>query len=218
MKTKDKISLVFTCVLVVCAVIITGFVIRQEFFSPGPKPEIRQVKNWQQLELNGQRVGPAEAPVQIIEFFDYQCSYCKRVQSAGQSVIAKYPQKVAVHFEHYPLSGHQYATKAAVAAECAARQGQFKPFHDVLFANQQKLGEEPYSRLGLEVGIKDITLFNKCWQNEQTKDVVQSGHDLAKSMGIDAVPAFIINGNLITGALSEQRLDKLVQDELNAES
>ncbi len=216
MKTKDKMSLAFTGVLVLCAFVITGLVIRQEFFLPEPKPEISQVKNWRELELKGQRVGPAEAPVQIVEFFDYQCPYCKRVQSVVQSVIDKYPQKIAVHFEHYPLSGHRYATEAAVAAECAGRQGQFKRFHDLLFANQQKLRKEPYSRLGLDVGIKDITLFNKCWQNEQTKQIVQSGRDLAKSIGINAVPAFIINGTLMTGALSEQRLDKLVRHELNA--
>jgi protein-disulfide isomerase len=218
MKTKDKISLAFTGILVLCALIITGFVIRQEFFPPEPKPQIRQVQNWQQLELNGQRTGPADAPVQIVEFFDYQCPYCKSVQPAVKNVQQKYPDNVSVTHEHYPLSSHEFAFEAAVAAECAGKQGKFKQFHTLLFANQERLGRISYSNLALEANIDDITSFNQCVQNQQTVSVVEAGLDLADRLGVEAIPAFIINEKLITGAISEQRLEALVQTALDGET
>jgi protein-disulfide isomerase len=123
MKPKDKISVTFTGVLVCCALVITGLIVKQEFFPPEPKPQVRQVENWQQLELRGTRTGPEAAPVQIIEFFDYQCPFCKQVQPSVQAVAEKYPDKVSVIYEHNPLGGHEYAFEAAIAAECAGRQG-----------------------------------------------------------------------------------------------
>lgn len=214
MKTKDKISLAFTGVLVLCALTITGFVIKQEFFPPEPEPQVRQVDNWQQLQLNGRQTGPAEAPVQIVEFFDYQCPYCKQVQSSVQAIQQKYPKRVSVAYEHFPLSGHEHAFEAAVAAECAAKQDRFKPYHKLLFANQDQLGSLEYSSLAMEANIEDITSFNRCVLDQQTATVVESGLDLAEQLGIDGIPAFIINGKLMTGALSEQRLDGLVQQAL----
>lgn len=214
MITKDKISLAFTGVLVTCAIIITSFVIRQEFFPPEPEPEIRQVENWQQLELNGQETGPEDAPVQIVEFFDYQCPFCKSVQQSVKAVQQKYSGKVSVVYEHFPLSGHEYAFEAAVAAECAAKEDRFAQFHDLLFSNQDQIGNIQYSNLANQANIEDITSFNKCMRSGQTAPIVESGLDLADELGVDAVPAFIINGKLITGALSEQRLEGLVKNAL----
>jgi len=158
MKTKDKISLVFSGLLVTCALIITGFVIRQEFFPP--EPEIRQVENWQQLKLNGQHLGPADATVQVVEFFDYQCPFCKSVHPAVVAVREKYPDSVSVNFENYPLSSHEYAFEAAIAAECAGKLGKFKSYHNLLFNHQEQLGDLQYGNLALEAGIDDITSFN----------------------------------------------------------
>lgn len=218
MKTKDKISLGFSGVLVVCALVITAFVIRKEFFPNEPEPEIQQVENWQQLELNGHRLGSADAAVQIVEFFDYQCPFCKSVQPNVSAVRKRYPDNVSVNFEHYPLSSHEYAFEAAVAAECAGRQGKFKSYHNLLFDHQEQLGDLQYDNLALEAGIDDTTSFNKCVVDQQTANIVEKGLDLADRLDINAIPAFIINDKLITGALSEQHLDRLIQVAIDEET
>lgn len=214
MKTKDKISLVFTGVLVICAIIITGFVIRQQFFSPESQPQLRQVENWQQLELKGQQTGFENAPVQIIEFFDYQCPYCKSVQPAVQAIQQKYASEVSVTYTHFPLSGHTYAFKAAMAAECAGRQDNFQSFHDLLFANQGQIGTFAYDSLATEAGVSDIAAFQRCMENEETAQIVESGLNLAKELGINAIPTFIINGKLISGDLPQEHLESLVEEAL----
>lgn len=212
---KDFMSNVFSGILVLCAIIITGFVIRQEMFPPEPQPAIQQVvENWQQLDLNGQQIGSDNAPVQIVEFFDYQCPFCKSVQPSVKAVQQKYPDKVSVFYEHFPLSGHEHAFSAAVAAECAAKQNKFSQFHDLLFSTQDQIGKISFDSLANEADVTNIASFNECIEAEQTAPIVESGLDLARELGVDAIPAFIINGKLITGALSEQRLEGLVKNAL----
>ncbi|HSH51149.1 MAG TPA: DsbA family protein, partial [Bacteroidales bacterium] len=174
MKPKDLLSLSFTGVLVLCALVITGLVIRREFFSPEPQPQVRQVEDWQQLELAGQRTGAADAPVQMVEFFDYECPFCKSVVPSIQAIQQKYGDKLSISYEHHPLEGHNHAFGAAVAAECAGRQDRFEVFHNLLFAHQDRLGELSYDSLAAEAEVADISSFKVCLENEQTASVVRS--------------------------------------------
>ncbi|MEX2455743.1 MAG: thioredoxin domain-containing protein [Balneolaceae bacterium] len=214
MKTKDKISLAFTGILVICAIVITGFVIRQEFFPPEPQLNTQQVEKWQQLELKGQKTGPENASVQIIEFFDYECPFCKSVQPAVQAIQQKYPGEVSVAYEHFPLSGHNFAFEAAVAAECAGKQKGFKSYHDLLFTHQDQIGIIPYESLATEADLADMVSFKRCIEEEETAEIVQSGLNLAEEHQINSIPTFIINGKVISGALSEQQLEGLVRKAL----
>ncbi len=81
--------------------------------------------------------GPADAPVVIVEYSDFQCPYCGRAFPTVQQVISEYGDKVQFAYKHYPLTAiHPRAQKTAEAAECARDQGKFWEFHDALFANQ----------------------------------------------------------------------------------
>lgn len=197
-----------------CALVITGLVIRQQFFPPEPEPAITYIENWQEFELAGYRSGTTDAPVQIVEFFDYQCPFCKSVQPAVAAVKKKFGKKVSVVHEHFPLSGHEYAFEAAVAAECAREQNKFKAYHKLLFANQERLGQLSYQNLAKEAGVASLSAFTRCIENQATGGRVVAGLNLAKKLEISAIPAFVINGKLVTGALSEQRLESLVEEEL----
>lgn len=214
--SKKLISDFFTGILVLCAIIITGFVVRQEFFPPGQELELntRQVENWQQLQLKGQKTGSENAPVQIVEFFDYECPFCKSVQPAVEAVQQKYPAEVSVAYEHFPLGGHNFAFEAAVAAECAGKQNNFKPFHDLLFAHQDRIDTFPYDSLAAEANVADIVSFKRCMEGEETVAIVESGLHLAEQLQINSIPTFIINGKLVSGALSEQHLEGLVREAL----
>lgn len=179
MKTKDKIQLTFTGILVLCALVITTLVLRQQFFPREPEPQLRIIENWQQLNMTTfYHSGPVDASVQIVEFFDYQCPFCKKAQPAVQAIREKYPKKISVIYVHFPLSGHQYAFEAAVAAECARKQDKFEVYHGLLFSKQKQLVSLSYDNLAKKAGVANI-----------------------------AVPTFLINGKLITDKYEQVRTD-----------
>lgn len=73
--TKLSLSDLFTGILVICALVITILVVRQQLLKKSPQPElqVRTISNWQEIEFKGPRSGPKDSPVEIIEFYDYQC-------------------------------------------------------------------------------------------------------------------------------------------------
>jgi protein-disulfide isomerase len=133
---------------------------------------------------------------------------------AVEAVKEKYPQQVSVVHAHFPLSGHQYAFGAAIAAECAGRQGAFESYHNLLFLSQDRLGGLSYDSLATQVNIKNRFAFKRCLENKETAGIVESGADLAEELDVSSIPTFIINGTLVSGAVSEERLDGLVQEAL----
>lgn len=216
MNNKDKLLTGLSSILVLCALFVVGLLVHRYFFSSKPKPKMqkRTIEDWKTLSFNGQRIGPKDAPVQIVEFFDYQCPYCKSVQPVVKAIHKKYPKKVAIIHENFPLKIHQNAFEAAIAAECARRQKStsFMAYHDSLFAHQDNLGQDDfYQTIAVKVGISDIAAFEQCLDNKATESIVKRGIQLADSLNIHAIPTFLINGTLVSGALSKQQLNTLVQ-------
>jgi protein-disulfide isomerase len=225
MKLKDTLFLVFMGILAGCALIFTGFIVKSRFF-PATTPahfqhglvrSTRHVKNWQKLKLTGQRAGPVDAPVQIVEFFDYQCPYCKRAQPAVKAIRKKYPKKVSVIHVNNPLQMHQHAFGAAIAAECARRIKPpiFMAYHDSLFSHQKRLGQPGfYQAMAAEVGISDSLAFARCVRMQKTAGIINTGEALAQKLHIRGIPTFIINGKFVTGVLNKHQMGELVQDAL----
>lgn len=219
MKSKEFISHIFSAVMVMIMLLIVAILVRWEFFAPDhPRQALtqrvhtRQIKNWHELELTGYRIGPAKAPVQIVEFFDYECPFCKASEPAIKAIRKKYSEKVTVVYEDFPLTSiHPYAFKASIAAECARKQDMFMAYHDSLFASQRRLGRFSYTRLAARVGVADTAAFHRCVQNVETKGIIQSGKTLGDSLGINGTPAFLINDKLVVGELSTTGLNRLVK-------
>jgi protein-disulfide isomerase len=219
MSTKDKLSMGFTGVLTICALFIVGFIIQQNFFHKKPQPQIQKriVKNWQQLKFKGQRAGPKDAPVQIAEFFDYQCPFCKSSEPALKAMRKKYPKEVAIVHINDPLNKiHQYAYGASIAAECVRRINPsiFMDYHDALFTRQNMLGHFSYAQLAFHVGISDTTTFNRCVKQKETAGILNAGKDLARKLNIHGTPAFLVNSTLIIGEVSKRQLNGLVKGAL----
>jgi protein-disulfide isomerase len=84
-------------------------------------------------------LGPADAWVTIVEFSDFECPFCARVQTTLDTVLPEFGSDVRLVFKNFPLSFHAYARPAAIAAECAHAQGRFWEFHDLVFAGQAAL-------------------------------------------------------------------------------
>src|SRR5262245_28018939 len=78
--------------------------------------------------------GPANAPIELIEFADFQCPYCQAATPTVKRVLEQYGDRVRFVYRNYPLPSHPHAIPAAEAAQCANEQGQFWPYHDKLFS------------------------------------------------------------------------------------
>ena len=95
-------------------------------------------EQWRDALAAGIRLGPADAPVQVVEFADFQCPYCARFELTVKTVREKYPDQVAFTFAHMPLPQHGFAESAARAAECADSQGRFEAMRVALHVNPDK--------------------------------------------------------------------------------
>jgi protein-disulfide isomerase len=98
--------------------------------------------------------GPATAPITIVEYSDFQCPFCARVNPTLDRVLQTYGDKVRIVFKDYPLPNHREAPKAAEAAHCAGEQGKFWEMHDRLFANQQALQLPALKQQATAIGLK----------------------------------------------------------------
>jgi protein-disulfide isomerase len=213
---KPKLPDLATGLMLCCALVITAAVARREFFpapaaaaQPDMKP--RPVDNWDQLTGAGQRMGSAAAPVQIVEFSDFECPYCATFAETLRKVRAKYPDRVAVLYRHYPIQEiHPHARTAALAAECAGQQGRFEHYHDRLFAQQDSIGSKAWERFAREAGVGDVEAFTRCVQDERLLANVDRDTKLADAAGVRLTPTIVIDGTLIPGALSEAELEKWI--------
>jgi protein-disulfide isomerase len=216
MKPSGSIlSNVATGVLVVCAVAITALVARREFFmappASGAVTELRQLDRWSHLAETGARMGPADAPVVIVEFSDFQCRFCAVVQTALAAIRTRYPERVAVVYRHFPLDAiHPHARAAANAAECAGEQGRFEAYHDALFAAQDSIGRTPWERFAEITAVADLDAFRRCIEENRYGVRVEQDAQLAAQLGLEATPTLIVNGVVYTGAPSEAELERLV--------
>lgn len=159
------------------------------------------------------RFGPTDAPVQIIEWSDFECPYCGRGAETVNQIKAKYGDKVSVSFRHFPLEFHPNARKAAEASACAHDQGKFWEFHDKLFANQRALGVEELKRYAGEVSL-DAAAFDACLTSGKHSAVVQADFEAGQAVGVTGTPGFFVNGRFLGGALPIDAFSEIIDEEL----
>ena len=158
--------------------------------------------------------GPAAAPITIVEFSDFQCPYCSRVNPTLKQVEEKYGDKVRVVFRDFPLVQiHKDAAKAAEAGECAHEQGKFWEMHDRLFADQSKLQVEALKQKATEIGL-DAEKFNQCLDSSKYAAEVQKDVDEGARYGVTGTPAFFINGRMLGGAQPVEAFMQVIDEEL----
>lgn len=155
-------------------------------------------------------MGPENAPVTLIEFSDFQCPYCRRVQSVLKRLMTAYHGQLKLVFRDFPLRQvHPEAQKAAEAAQCANDQGQFWQYHDRLFATTE-LAVDDLKRYAVEMGL-DSDRFNDCLDSDTYSQEVQGDIDDARAAGVNATPSFFVNGLPINGAVPFERFVELVE-------
>lgn len=162
---------------------------------------------------NAPAKGPAGAPVELIEFSDFQCPFCLRAHPTVDKVLATYGDRIHFVYRHFPLPNHPNARPAAEAAACAAEQDKFWPYHDRLFADPSKLSVDDLKRTAADLGL-DAAKFNACVDSRKFKALVDADVAAGNDAGVDGTPAFFINGRQISGAQPFEFFKKVIDEEL----
>ena len=220
MRATEIIGSVANVVLALCAVTVTGLVVHERVNrerAEGPHP--RKLVHWTTLGDRGHRIGSRDAAVTIVEFADFQCPYCALAESTLRSIRAKYPNDVAVVYRHYPLKSiHPYAVTAAMASECAAGQGRFEQFHDLLFEERDSVGTKAWTSFAHAAGVTDLHEFTKCLGRRDVAARIEEDVKAAQELNITVTPTLIVRDSLFPGAPVEAELDRTIAALLRSRS
>ncbi len=164
----------------------------------------------------GPSKGPENAPVTIVEFSDFECPYCGRVNPSIRQIEENYGDRVKIVFRQFPLSFHPNAQKAGEASLCADEQGKFWQMHDSLFGNQKNLGVEGLKGIAAEIADLDPAAFNACLDSGKHAETVSKDVAEGSRAGVSGTPAFFINGRFLSGAQPYETFAEIIDDELKS--
>jgi protein-disulfide isomerase len=159
-------------------------------------------------------VGPADAPVTIVEWSDYQCPFCKRAFPTVEMVLAEYKDKVRYIHLDYPLPFHQQATPAALAVHCAGDQGKFWEYNNNLYSAPGDLSPADLTKRAADVGLEPAA-FEACMSARKYESLVKTNFDDGAAAGVTGTPAFFINGRSLVGAQPIEQFRAIINDELS---
>ncbi len=160
--------------------------------------------------------GDPSAPITIVEFSDFQCPFCRRVEPTLTELLAKYKGRVKLAYRDFPLrEAHPQAEIAAEGARCAGDQGKFWEFHDVLFSNPSKLDENSLVEHARALGL-DEKQFRTCLSSGKFKNQVEADLQDGARAGVAGTPGFFINGASLEGAQPLAAFEKIIESELAA--
>lgn len=161
--------------------------------------------------------GPADAPITIVEFSDYQCPFCRRWhEEVSQDLFEAYPGKIRLVYRNLPLTSiHPDAFSAAEAALCAGDQDAYWQYHDKLFSGEL-FGTGVYLQYARELKL-NLTAFEACLKDRTHQAAIQADSDFATNLGVRSTPTFFVNGLAIVGAQPLEVFKQVIDQELAGE-
>jgi len=158
-------------------------------------------------------LGPADAPVTIVEFSDFRCPYCKRWHDETlPQILDTYGDQVRIVYRDFPVVGGE---TAAEASECANAQDGYWDYHYALFANPQAYSVvDDFVSLADEQGL-DTEAFRTCLENNAFQDEIIGDYNDARDYGVTGTPTFFINGVRIVGAQPFANFQAVIDAQLN---
>jgi len=157
-------------------------------------------------------LGPANAPISIVVFDDFECPYCAKAVPLLKQVQGAYPKQANLVFKNFPLKMHKNAVTAAIAGLAANRQGKFWPLHDLLFENYNSLNPQKITDLAKQAGL-NMAQFEKDQRDpklaQQVQDEIRQGRDI----GVRGTPTIFINGRRVMKR-DLQEMTRMIDEEL----
>ena len=172
-------------------------------------PKVSVVNQPQNLPMKGN----PDAIVTIVEFSDYQCPFCSRVEPTIKQLLEDYPDKIRVVFAHLPLAFHTNALPAAKAAHAAYLQGKFWEMHDALFENQRSLSDDFYIETARQLEL-NIEKFKSDMESPSTDSYIEKCISDANAVGLKGTPSFLINGVQFVGAQPIDKFRAAIDEEI----
>jgi protein-disulfide isomerase len=193
--------------------------------APPPAPRVYEIETAGYPSL-----GPADAPIVIVEFSDYQCPYCYKWHTqVYKDLLAAYPGKIRFVYRNFPLSFHQNAFASAEAALCAGDQNAYWQIHELLFANYATLNNQEgtvlaqstYNQFARELGL-DVPAFEQCMTSHKYQQFIIEDTNYASNLPADTngeaavggTPTFFINGHRLGGAYPLEYFREIIDAEL----
>ena len=154
-------------------------------------------------------VGNQKGDVTLVEFFDYNCHFCKQSIAEVQSLI-KTDKNVRIVMKEFPIFGEdsEYAARAALASN---RQGKYWAFHQALFASPVRVTAEVVDQIAAEQGL-DVAKMKSDMKDPAIMATIQKTQALAQALAITGTPGFLIDDKLIPGAVPMAQLEARLAD------
>ena len=182
-------------------------------------PEEQQpVQRYDVPEDGDPAIGPADAPITIIEFSDFECPYCQRWHTeVFERIRNDYPDEVRIVFRDFPLKSiHPNAVPAAEASNCALEQEAFWEYSEALFSGEHVLSDDSYLAIAEELEL-DVAAFEECYTSRRYADEVEADYQYAGNLGVRSTPTFFLNGLPIVGAQPYEVFKEVIDKELAGE-
>lgn len=185
-----------------------------------PKTQVTRLDpNLPAMKAEGYVLGSATAPVEVVEFADFECPACGQFATLTEPDVRTRlvnTGQVRMRFIDYPLPMHRNTWDASLAAACANDQGKFWEMHDAIFANQDRWNTEatsrprgPIAELAKGVGL-DMAKYESCMDADTHRAKIQSHLAEAEKRQIGSTPTFVFNGLVVPGAIPYDRFKQLV--------
>jgi len=177
--------------IIVCTFVLIGGALL--FFSSQSVKEEQQFSREELIAPHNFPAGNASASAYLVEFSDFECPACAAYEPAIQQIRKQYKDRLLFVYRHYPLPQHQFAEKAALAAQAAGKQGKFWERHGELFANHDKLSDETLKNIVQKLMLNEEE-FTKAMNDQAVKDSVAKDKSAGNALGVNATPTFFLNG------------------------
>jgi protein-disulfide isomerase len=194
---------------------------QENFKAPAKGQEEEEEKEddktvWKVPAGNSPQLGPKDAIVTIVEFSDFQCPYCARVEDTLKKVLDTYKGKVRLVWKHEPLPFHPRAEPASeLALEARAQKGEkaFWDAHDKLYASQKNLEDADLEKIATEMGL-DVAKVKNAIATKKYKKEIDADMELADDVQASGTPHFFINGRRLVGAQPFEKFQKIIDEEI----
>lgn len=155
-----------------------------------------------------------DCAITVVEYSEFQCPFCTRVLPDVKRLLGEYKGKIRWIVRDFPLSFHDRARPAAIAAKCAAAQGKYWQMYTVLFENQRNLADSDLKSYADKVGL-DKGKFDACFSKPAAVEAhIDQNFQSGVQLGVSGTPAFFINGRRLSGAMPYGEFKKVMEDEL----
>ncbi|MBR9690155.1 thioredoxin domain-containing protein [Candidatus Woesearchaeota archaeon] len=154
--------------------------------------------------------GALDSEVVIVEFGCYSCPYTREAEPVMKQIREEYKDRYVFVFKHFPIETHNQSYESAIAAECARKQGMFWEYHEALFAHGPRHSDQDILQIAqtLQLNIDD---FTQCYNNQETKDLVDADIQEGRRVGIYGTPTVFVNDDYLVGPQSFRKYKSLIR-------